>query len=131
MAMKCWAGGYNCAESVLRGVCHAQSMELPDAAKRMATPFGGGVGRCEDICGALVGGVLAIGIALGRTDSSGDKLMSRSAAARLHAAFMKEYGSTCCRDLNRSDFDSPSHKPRCGRFVEGTTRFAIDVLRSP
>ena len=75
-ARRCWEQKLNCAESVLRGVCYAQGIDLPDIAKRMATPFGGGVGRSEDICGALTGGVMAIGVCLGRTTPEEDKTRS-------------------------------------------------------
>ena len=123
-----WQKGFNCAESVLRGVCHFHDIDLPDIAKRMATPFGGGIGRCEDVCGALTGGVMGIGAVLGRADATGDKTASRVAAARLYSEFAREFGSVRCSDLNKGDFDSPQHKPRCGRFVEGATRFSLEAI---
>jgi len=129
LAAKCWESHLNCAESVLRGVCHAQETELTDLAKRMATPFGGGVGRSEDICGALVGGVLAIGAERGRTTSEDDRLRSYDAAGKLHEKFLELFGSTCCRVLNKSDFKSPEHRMRCGEFVKETTRLTIQILR--
>jgi len=128
-ASRCWSRGFNCAESVLRGVCHAQGIELTDQAMRIATPFGGGVGRSEDICGALAGGVMAIGAAIGRTEAEDDRLRSYEASGRLHESFCKEFGSSQCKVLNKSDFKSPEHRVRCGRFVEGATRIAIHILR--
>jgi len=128
-ASRCWSRGFNCAESVLRGVCHAQGIELTDQAMRIATPFGGGVGRSEDICGALAGGVLAIGAAIGRTEAEDDRLRSYEASGRLHESFCKEFGSSQCKVLNKSDFKSPEHRVRCGRFVEGATRITIHILR--
>ena len=95
----------------------------------MATPFGGGIGRSEDLCGALSGGVLAIGACAGRTDPKGDKLRSYTAAGELHKKFLESFGSTSCKILNKSDFKSPEHRVRCGRFVEGCTRFSIEVIR--
>jgi len=129
MAANCWAEQYNCAESVLRGVCHAQGIDLSDQGKRMATPFGGGVGRSEDICGALVGGVLAIGIVKGRTTHQEDRLTAYDTAGRLHRMFDEQFGSTSCRVLNMSDFKSVEHRPRCGRYVEAATRLTIQILR--
>jgi C_GCAxxG_C_C family probable redox protein len=129
MASACWAKKYNCAESVLRGVCHAQGIELSNQSMRMATPFGGGVGRSEDICGALVGGVLAIGIVKGRTTPKEDRLAAYDAAGQLHKIFGQQFGSTCCMVLNKSDFKSAEHRPRCGRYVEAATRLTIQILR--
>ncbi len=128
-AKRCWDLKLNCAESVLRGVCHAQGIELPDVSKRMATPFGGGVGRSEDICGALTGGVMALGASLGRVSPEEDRLRSYNAAGRLYALFRDRCGSTSCRELNRSDFKSPEHRMRCGRFVEESTSLAIRLIR--
>ncbi len=128
-AKECWANNLNCAESVLRGVCFAQSVELTDQAKKMSTPFGGGIGRSEDVCGALVGGVLAIGISLGRTAPEDDRLASYEAAGKLYKAFQARFGSTCCRVLNKSDFKSPEHRPRCGKYVDGATMLAIQIVR--
>jgi C_GCAxxG_C_C family probable redox protein len=128
-AGKCWASNLNCAESVLRGVCFAQSVELTDQAKKMATPFGGGIGRSEDVCGALIGGALAIGVSLGRTTPEEDRLRSYEAAGELYRAFQARFGSTCCKVLNRSDFKSPEHRTRCGEYVGEATRLAIQILR--
>jgi len=128
-ATECWSKGYNCAESVLRGVCFGMEVELPDKALMMATPFGGGVGRSEDICGALIGGVMGIGALKGRTGPGQDRLVSYEAAGRLHSHFNNEFGSTCCKVLNKSDFKSPEHRGRCGRFVAEATSMAVQILR--
>jgi C_GCAxxG_C_C family probable redox protein len=128
-ASECWAHQLNCAESVLRGVCFAQGIELADQARMMATPFGGGIGRSEDTCGALIGGVLAIGVALGRTLPEEDRLISYEAAGKLYQAFQARFESTCCKILNRSDFKSAEHRARCGEYVREATSLAIRILR--
>lgn len=129
-SIACWNQGFNCAESVLRGVCHAWSIELTELAMRMATPFGGGVGRSEDVCGALSGAVMALGTSLGRVRADEDRFRSYEPARALHDRFLTEFGSTSCRVLNRGDFESSEHRARCRKFVEGATRIALDVLRS-
>lgn len=129
-AMKCWEEKHNCAESVMRGVCHAQGIELCDQAKQLATPFGGGIGRSQDVCGALTGGVLGIGAALGRTEPSDDKMRSYDAACMLYRSFLGRFGSVGCSALNRGDFTSPEHRPRCGRLVAEATRLAVEAIRA-
>jgi C_GCAxxG_C_C family probable redox protein len=128
-ASECWTRQLNCAESVLRGVCFAQGIDLVDQARRMATPFGGGIGRSEDTCGALIGGVLAIGVSLGRTAPEQDRLRSYEAAGKLYKTFQARFGSTCCKVLNKGDFKTPEHRTRCGEYVRGGTKLAIQVLR--
>jgi C_GCAxxG_C_C family probable redox protein len=128
-ATMCWTSQFNCAESVLRGVCHAEDQELPDASKKMATPFGGGIGRSEDVCGALAGGVLGIGACIGRTSPTEDKMESYEAAGRLHRQFGETLGETSCKALNKGDFKSPQHRVRCGRIVQEATRLTLEILR--
>jgi C_GCAxxG_C_C family probable redox protein len=130
LAAECFSGGYNCAESVLRGVCHAQGIHLPDACLKMATPFGGGVGRAEDLCGALSGGVMAIGASLGRTSDKEDKTRSYEAAKRMFDDFVATTGSPKCGVLNMGEFGTPEHRARCGRFVRDATRIAILAIRA-
>lgn len=127
-ALDCWQRGFNCAESVMRGACRAERIDLSPQTLKVATPFGGGVGRSEDICGALTGGVLAIGVVLGRTEPTEDKLKSYDAAKELHDWFEKRFGSTLCMVLNRGDFKSPEHKKRCTRFVEEAAREACLIM---
>lgn len=129
-AVHCWERKLNCAEAVLRGVCHAEGIVLTEQAMMMATPFGGGIGRSEDICGALVGGVLAIGVLTGRTAPDEDKTRSYEAAHRLHDLFLQRFGATSCRVLNRGDFQSPEHAARCSGFVREACRSAVEAVRA-
>lgn len=59
------AQGFNCAESVLLGLCEEMHVESP-LIPRIATGFGGGIGHTGNICGAVSGAVMALGIAFGR-----------------------------------------------------------------
>ena len=128
-AMRCWGLKLNCAESVMRGVCYAEEITLDDLSKKLATPFGGGIGRSEDVCGALTGGVLAIGASLGRTEPDQDKTKCYESARALYRQFEARFGAIVCKALNESDFTSPHHRIRCGRFVEEAPRLTLEVLR--
>ena len=127
-ASECWDKGFNCAESVLRGVCYGMGIELPEVALRMATPFGGGVGGCEDLCGALSGGVVGIGAAIGRSEAKGDKSASYNAAKQLHEQFLRNFGSSLCKELNHGDFKSREHGTRCKNFTLETVRMTYRIL---
>jgi C_GCAxxG_C_C family probable redox protein len=128
-ASECWEKGYNCTESVLRGVCYGLGMELPDVALKMATPFGGGVGRSQELCGALSGGVLAVGTVLGRTECGEDRFVSYNAARDLYDQFRDKFGSSLCHELNFGDFTSPEHRERCESFVIETVRKTFRIIR--
>src|SRR5208283_5600486 len=90
---ECWDKGFNCAESAMRGVCYGLGINLTEVALKMATPFGGGIGRSEDACGALTGSVLGIGAAIGRIEAKGDKAPSYAAAKELKILFEKRFNS--------------------------------------
>ena len=57
-------GHYNCAQSVFAPFAEYFGMDL-DLAFKIATPFGGGMGHNGQICGAVSGGLMAIGLARG------------------------------------------------------------------
>jgi len=110
-----FASGFNCAESVLLGVSETagtSSEQLP----RVATGFGAGIARCGEICGAVTGAVMAIGLSQGRT--SAEDLAARERTYRSVDAVMKEFkrvhGSLGCLELTGCDM----------RTEEGRTRAA-------
>ncbi|MDL2235069.1 C-GCAxxG-C-C family protein [Christensenellaceae bacterium OttesenSCG-928-L17] len=52
---------WNCAEHMLVGANHAYQLGLSPEAIKLAAGFGGGVST-GDICGALAGGVMVLGV---------------------------------------------------------------------
>lgn len=83
--------GFNCAESVLLGLCDRLGIENP-LIPRIATGFGGGIGHTGDICGAITGAIMALGIRFGRENPQ-DK-DSRDRLYLLVEAFLKEVEKT-------------------------------------
>lgn len=75
--------GFNCAESVLLGLCDHLGVQNP-LIPRIATGFGGGIGHTGNICGAITGAVMALGIRFGREHAQDketrDTLYSRTEA---------------------------------------------------
>jgi C_GCAxxG_C_C family probable redox protein len=128
-ASECWDKGFNCAESALRGVCYGMGIRLPEIALKISTPFGGGVGRCEDICGALSGSVMGIGAVLGRIEANGDKWTSYNATKQLYEQFTKEFGSPSCKQLRQGDFNSREHEARCKNFTLEAVRMSYRILK--
>ena len=76
-----------------------------EEASRMAAPFGGGNFR-GDVCGAVAGAMIAIGMRYGHDtvgDVEGDAAMKEKVAAFLEK-FMAKHGSNTCRELCGFDF---------------------------
>jgi len=99
-----FASGFNCAESVLLAITTALKIKS-DLVPKVATGFGAGVSRYGNICGALSGAVMAMGIAEGRTrpEDSDSKSKIYGKTAILIEEFKKEFGSVTCRELTGCD----------------------------
>jgi C_GCAxxG_C_C family probable redox protein len=97
-----------CPQCTLSGIFDALGVENDEIFKA-ATGFADGVGLTGDgHCGALSGGVLAIGYFFGRNkEEFGDmmKLVKGNLLSKkLHDSFVKKYGTCRCADLQTRFF---------------------------
>ncbi|MCX6089677.1 MAG: C-GCAxxG-C-C family protein [Candidatus Atribacteria bacterium] len=69
IAISKFLGGYNCAQSVFYSFCDDLQFDKNTALK-LACGFGAGMGRKEEVCGAVTGGILVIGAKYGRDEKS-------------------------------------------------------------
>jgi len=92
-AVNRFLSGYNCAQSVLLTMFehwNGENVLVP----KIASAFGGGIGRCGSVCGALTGGVMAIGIKCGTNEPSAEKRLRAYELARMtYRGFEKRHGS--------------------------------------
>lgn len=92
--------GYNCAQSVAVAFCDLTGLN-EDQASKMVSPFGGGFGRQREVCGAISGLCLVLGLLHGYSDPTDDA--AKTALYRdtqaLCADFRAQFGSLLCRDL--------------------------------
>lgn len=99
-AEELFTDGYNCAQAVLCAFEDVTGMERSTAAA-VASSFGGGIGRMREVCGAVSGAVMVLGIAKGYTDPK-DPVSKRN-HYRLVQEFMRRFreenGSYICREL--------------------------------
>ena len=133
--------GYNCAESVLLVVSSKSRASRRGADRyvpRIATGFGGGMARSGDICGALIGGVMAISLAMGRDRPEESRDACYNAVDRFYNEFAKTFGSCKCRDLTKVDlktstgieaYRSRIHSERCVPIVAWVARRAHEIIR--
>lgn len=94
---------------------------------KLATPFGGGIAAREDTCGALIGGMMVIGMKYGRENLDGNKQFTYNVARKFYDWFKGEFGTTNCFQLNHGDYNTPTHKERCCAFIRKSLEF-IDKL---
>ncbi len=99
--------GYNCAQSVLLTMCEAWNIKS-ELIPRIATGFGGGIGRCGSICGALAGGVMAIGVKHGTDEPSVEKkLKAYELSQKLFKQFKHKHQDVICQKLIGYDLSVP------------------------
>jgi C_GCAxxG_C_C family probable redox protein len=105
---------------------------------RIATAFGGGIGRTGAVCGAVVGGTMAIGLRHGREKVSQPRNRAYALAQEFRRRFEDEMGTISCRELTGVDLTTPegaerfrsSDLPRtvCRRARGVAFRAAMDLL---
>jgi C_GCAxxG_C_C family probable redox protein len=73
-ALEVFKTGFNCSQAVL-SVFAEECRISRDDAFRLSTGFGGGMGRKTQVCGAVTGGIIALGARFGRTESDSKDCM--------------------------------------------------------
>lgn len=101
---------WSCSESVLLAMAKYWGIESPQIPC-IATPFRGGLCGTQQVCGAVSGGLMAIGIRLGRVNSAEDGKLCVAKGKEFMAWAKAEFGTLGCRELTGLDFaDEEQHK---------------------
>ena len=99
-AVKNFRNGYNCAQSVL--LTFAGKIGLKDdEALRLASSFGGGMGRLREVCGAVSAMFMIAGFLKGYTEPDNDiaKANHYKLIQDLATEFKSKHGTIICREL--------------------------------
>jgi C_GCAxxG_C_C family probable redox protein len=131
--------GFNCAQSVL----HSYADELglsQDLATKIATGFGAGMGRKQEVCGAVTGALMVIGLMYGRGDGEGKEKqeITYSKVQFFIDSFINEFGTVNCKGLldgcclltaeGQKAFKDNRLKERCYEYVRASCRI-LDQIR--
>lgn len=91
--------GYNCAQSVAGAFAEEMNMSLEDVLM-ISSPFGGGMGRMREVCGAVSGMFIVLGKLKGsKTTDPAEKKKIYEEVQILAERFKKETGSIICKEL--------------------------------
>ena len=116
-AVELFKGGYNCAQAVAVAFCDLTGLTEKQAA-RIASGFGGGMGRMREVCGAVSGMFMVLGILYGYDDPKADvtkkELYTRVQA--LAEKFKADAGSIICRDILKNPPADPNPSPRTPEY---------------
>lgn len=110
---------FYCSEAIIKTIRDAFEIDMPDQIIAMASGFPQGIGTAGCTCGAISGGVMALGMVFGRTEAKGTEVTHTMALAQeLHDSFRAKNKVTCCRILIRNlEYGSPEHVQQCARFT--------------
>lgn len=99
-AREYFTAGYNCAQAVVMSFSDIMSLDEVGAA-RIAAPFGGGMGRMREVCGAVSGMTMVAGAISPATDPKNMVERKNNYALVQHfaAMFREQNGDIVCRRL--------------------------------
>ena len=106
-AITCFQNGFNCSQAVLTTFCEENGMATETALK-ISTCFGGGM-RNGEVCGAVSGGLMAIGLKYGHSIQGDDTTKTRAyqLTREFTQQFKEKYGTLLCRQLLGYDLSDP------------------------
>jgi C_GCAxxG_C_C family probable redox protein len=122
--------GHSCSESVL--ISLAEEWNLPKGiAPRAGSALGGGVGASGEVCGAITGAAVALGLYKGRDDITDEVGAERKkklyvTMRQLSKAFTAKFGAVTCRQLIELDLSDPDQLEifkQCGKRSNLCTKF--------
>jgi|SRR5574344_188479 len=110
--------GYNCSQSVVMAYADRYDIDINTAAK-LATSFGGGMGRLREVCGAVSGMFMVLGLEYPflDTNNKASKNENYRKVQETAAEFKTAMGSIICADL-LSKKREPQHYESADRTKE-------------
>jgi len=124
-------GGLICSESVLTAVLEASGIPTDAYAPRIATAFGGGVGRSrEEMCGALAGGLMALGMVQGKAKPGDSWDAVAATAAEYRERVRALTGHTSCKEVLEA-LGPQENMEKCKRFTASVAGIMHELLEAP
>ena len=100
IAKELFKSGYNCSQAVLGAFCEELGLDF-ETAMKIASPFGGGMGRMREVCGTVSGMFMAAGLKYGCCDNSNPSCKNElyKKIQYLAEQFKSKNGSIICKEL--------------------------------
>ncbi len=131
--------GCSCSQSILTGFCSHWGLPS-ELALKIAAPFGGGMGRLGEVCGAVSGALMVIGLRIG--PAVPEDIEAKEAAAAMGRVFAERFkaerGTILCRELLSCDIsqeeilqmarDTGVFKRTCPQIVRDAAEILAEML---
>jgi C_GCAxxG_C_C family probable redox protein len=121
--------GYWCAESVFKTITENFSKDVDSSLSKLASGFVGGMGSShQEACGALTGGIIALGCLYGRTDPKNEITILKEMVVEYRRRFKKEFGSTNCGVLLDNFGEQGDDYAKCRDLTVRAARMLADII---
>ena len=138
-ALAYFAEGFSCAQAVCAAYAPLYGMER-EMALRAAGAFGGGMGRSGQMCGAVTGAIIVIGLKHGKTqaEDNATREMCYALAAEFIRRFETRHGALTCPGLLGCHIGTPEgralahdkglYESICANLVKDAAEILEEVL---
>lgn len=91
---------FTCSSAVFSTFSYEPGLD-PDTAKKIACGFGAGISKSGNICGAVSGAIMVIGLKYGKTQANDEAATYRTRALvrKFLQEFARRHGSVNCTEL--------------------------------
>jgi C_GCAxxG_C_C family probable redox protein len=136
-AAKLFLEGYNCSQSVLLAMFEHWGGKS-ELVPKIGTGFGGGIGRCGSVCGALTGGIMALGIKYGTNEPSAERrLPAYEISRKFLEQFKKRNRGIFCKELIGYTLSNPDEyekarkenvfQKKCVEYVKNAVTVLLEL----
>jgi C_GCAxxG_C_C family probable redox protein len=138
-AIKAFNGDFNCAQSIFGSYCIKYGLDK-DTALKIATGFGGGMGRSQRTCGAVTGSYMILGLKYGMGEKINMDARDKTYQYinEFSNRFKKEFGSLICKELLGCDINTDEGKEyydqnnffenKCFQYVKKAAKILDELL---
>ena len=137
-AVHLFENGLNCSQAILTAFGEPHGIDS-ETAKKLGRPWGGGVGRMGQICGAVTGAIMVLGLAQSRKQ---DEAEARNdiclTVQELVRRFEQRHGTSVCKDLLGADCSTEEGqrkikeemlvKKLCPKFVQDACGILAELV---
>ncbi len=131
--------GFFCAESVVKAIAIEFGIET-SILPAIATGFCGGMSRNAQMCGAVTGGIMGIGLILGRTHENQTTDVCYKTVNQFLSLFKEKHGTLNCKELIGFDLGIEKELEQfrtqnldyeiCKNFSIDATTIVYDVIKA-
>ena len=132
-------GNFNCAQSILSSYAAQYGLDK-NTALRLATGFGGGMGRMQNTCGAVSGAFMVIGLkyGMGINDDKEAREKTYQLIREFSNRFQRIHGTIICKELLGCDINTLEGKDyydrndffekKCFQYVKDSAKILEEIL---